>query len=150
MRRLSQRLMSASKTPGKANQKKTESTGRTPRRKSPIEAARLCARIADQKKAANILLLKVKEIFSIADYFVICTCESRPQAKAIASEIEARLKKDGFSHIGTEGREDASWVLLDYGTVVVHIFLPETREYYQIEMLWGDAPEVSWKRSRKT
>lgn len=142
--------MSASKTPGKASQKKAGSTGRTSRRKSPVEAARICARIADQKKAADILLLKVREIFSIADYFVICTCESTPQAKAIAGEIEVRLKKEGFSHLGTEGREDASWVLLDYGTVVVHIFLPETRDYYQIEMLWGDAPEVSWRRSRKT
>ena len=137
--------MSASKTPGKAGRNKT----RAARRKTPLEVARICTRIADGKKAVDILLLKVREIFSIADYFVICTCESRPQVKAIADEIEVRLKREGFAHIGTEGREDASWMLLDYGTVVVHIFLPETRDYYQIEMLWGDAPKVAWKRSRK-
>jgi ribosome-associated protein len=137
--------MSTSKTPGKAGSKKT----RAARRKTPLEVARICARIADDKKASDILLLKVRDIFSIADYFVICTCQSRPQAKAVAGEIEARLKKDKLAHIGTEGRDDASWVLLDYGTVVVHIFLPETREYYQIEMLWGDAPEVAWSRSRR-
>lgn len=141
--------MSTSKTPGETSRKETGTTGRTARRKTPIEAARLCARIADDKKAADILLLKVKDIFSIADYFVICTCESRPQSKAIAAEIEARLKKEGFRHLGTEGREDGSWVLLDYGTVVVHVFLRETRDYYQIEMLWGDAPKVGWSRSRK-
>ncbi len=133
--------MSASKTQGKE--------AGTKRRKTPIETARLCARIADDKKAADILLLKVKDIFSIADYFVICTCESRPQSKAVAAEIEARLKENGFRHLGTEGREDGSWVLLDYGTVVVHVFLRETRDYYQIEMLWGDAPKVRWSRSRK-
>jgi ribosome-associated protein len=142
--------MSESKTPGVTPQKKAGGAGRTARRKSPVEVARLCARIADDKRASGILLLKVREIFSISDYFVICTCQSRPQAKAIADEIEARLKEEGLAHLGTEGREDASWVLLDYGTVVVHIFLPETRDYYQIEMLWGDAPEVSWRTGRKT
>jgi ribosome-associated protein len=141
--------MSTGRTPGGTRSEKSNGTGRAARRKTPIEAARLCARIADQKKASDILLLKVREIFSIADYFVICTCESKPQAKAIAGEIETRLKKEGFSHLGTEGREDGSWVLLDYGTVVVHVFLPETRDYYQIEMLWGDAPKVAWKRSRR-
>ncbi len=107
-------------------------------------AAQLCAQIADDKKAADIVLLEVREIFSIADYFVICTVNSKPQARAIADGIDRRLKDEGFGHLGIEGREDASWVLLDFGSVVVHIFMPETREYYQIEMLWGDAPRLDW------
>ena len=112
----------------------------------PMEkAARICARIADDKKADAILVLNVREIFGIADYFVICTVHSKPQARAIADEIEKQLKAEGFSHIGTEGRDEASWVLLDYGGVVVHVFMPETRNYYQIEMLWGDAPRFEWK-----
>jgi ribosome-associated protein len=108
------------------------------------ETARLSARVADDKKANDLLILKVREIFSIADYFVICTVNSRPQGRAIADEIEEQLKKAGRRHIGIEGREEASWILLDYGDVVVHVFMPETRDYYQIEMLWGDAPRVDW------
>ncbi len=107
-------------------------------------AARLCAQVADDKKAVDILALKVREIFSIADYFVICTANSGPQARASADEIEARLKEEGYYHLGTEGRKDASWILLDYGDVVVHIFTPEKRDYYQVEMLWGDAPKLDW------
>jgi ribosome-associated protein len=109
-----------------------------------LQVAKLCAQIADEKKATDILILKVRDIFSIADYFVICTCASRPQTRAVASGIEERLKEKGCSHLGTEGREDASWILLDFGSVVVHVFLPETRDYYQVEMLWGDAPRVRW------
>ena len=86
----------------------------------------------------------MRDIIGVADYFVICTSGSRPQSRAIADEIELELKEEGFPHLGTEGREEASWVLLDYGGVVVHIFLEETRDYYQLEMLWGDAPKLDW------
>ena len=113
--------------------------------RSPItaeETARLCARVADDKKANDLLVLRVREVFSIADYFVICTVNSGPQGRAIADEIEEQLRKAGRRHIGIEGREEGSWILLDYGDVVVHIFMPGTRDYYQIEMLWGDAPRV--------
>ena len=115
-----------------------------PSRKNSLRCARLCAQISDDKKAVDTLLLEVRDIFSIADYFVICTVLSRPQARAVADEIELRMKEESYSHLGTEGREDASWVLLDFGDVVVHIFQPETRDYYQIETLWGDAPRLDW------
>jgi ribosome-associated protein len=116
---------------------------------SMLQAARLCAQIADEKKATDILLLNVREIFRIADYFVICTCESKPQVRAIAEEIEKRLKQEGYSHLGTEGRTEAAWILLDYGGVVAHVFLSETRDYYQIETLWGDAPELDWTEDKQ-
>ncbi len=106
--------------------------------------ARLCAQIADDKKATDILVLEVREIFSIADYFVICTCNSKPHTRAVADEIEKQLKEEGYSHLGTEGRDDASWILLDFGDVIMHVFLPETRDYYLLEMLWGDAPRLDW------
>jgi ribosome-associated protein len=112
--------------------------------KSTRFAACLSARLADDKKAADILVLEVREIFGVADYFVICTCHSRPQARAVADEIEDRLEEEGFYRLGTEGREDASWILLDFGGVVVHVFLQEKRDYYQMEVLWGDAPRVDW------
>ena len=111
-----------------------------------LKNAVTCARIADDKKASDITVLEVRDIFSIADYFVLCTVNSKPQARAVAEEIDRQLKEEGCRHLGIEGREDASWILLDFGGIVVHIFLPETREYYQIEMLWGDAPEVDWTR----
>ena len=117
--------------------------------KSMLRAAKLCAQIADDKKAVDILLLKVRETFRISDFFVICTCESTPQARAIADEIEKRLQEEGYPHLGTEGRTEAAWILVDYGGVVVHIFLSETRQYYQIETLWGDAPSINWAENRQ-
>jgi len=111
------------------------------------QAAKLCASIADEKKASDILVLDIKEVFSIADYFVICTCASKPQVRAVASEIDKKLKEAGFRHLGVEGKEDASWMLVDFGVIVVHIFLPETREFYQVEMLWGDARRLDWAKA---
>lgn len=63
--------------------------------------------------------------------------------------MEVQLKEKGYPQLGTEGREEGSWVLLDYGGVVVHIFLPETRDYYQLEMLWGDARKLRWSRKKR-
>jgi ribosome-associated protein len=124
-------------------------TRKAPKDKPMLQAAKLCAQIADEKKATDILILNVREIFRIADYFVICTCQSKPQTKAIADEIEKRLKQEGYSHLGTEGRTEAAWILLDYGSVVTHVFLSETRDYYQIETLWGDAPELDWTEDKQ-
>ena len=127
----------------------TNKTNKTFKDKPLLRAAKLCAQIADEKKATDILVLNVRETFRIADYFVICTCQSSPQTRAIADEIEKRLKQEGYSHLGTEGRAEATWILLDYGSVVVHVFLSETRDYYQMETLWGDAPSIDWSEETR-
>ena len=85
----------------------------------------------------------------IADYFVICSGANSPQVKAIADHIEHELRELGTRPIGVEGRDNAQWILLDYGDVVVHIFEEETRAYYELEKFWLDAPRISWNGEDK-
>jgi ribosome-associated protein len=81
----------------------------------------------------------------VADYFVLVSALSRPQVKAIYNEIHVRLKASGETHSRAEGHELGWWVLMDYGDVVVHVMQPEAREYYDLDGLYGEAPEVDWK-----
>src|SRR5437667_12777079 len=96
----------------------------------PRDAALLCAEIAYDKKAQDILILDVSKIIVITSYFVIATGESRKQLQAIAESIHAQLKPLGFKRYGREGFEEGHWILLDYGDVVVQLFDGETRGYY--------------------
>ena len=98
--------------------------------------------IASDKQAADIELLDVREICSFANYFVICSGESERQIKAIYDEIEQALKKEGLSPHHREGTLDSGWLLLDFGDVIVHIFAPNEREYYQLTELWSKAVPV--------
>jgi ribosome-associated protein len=104
--------------------------------------ARLGARAALAKKADGLLVLDVQAISTIADYFVICSGNSSTQLRAIADAVEASLKDEGFRVFHREGVPESGWVLLDYSDVVVHVFLPDTRDFYSLERLWGDAPEL--------
>jgi ribosome-associated protein len=103
---------------------------------------RLSARIALDKKAQGVQLLDLAALSGIADYFLLCTGASTPHVEAIAEAIEAALKAEGHRVLHREGVAGSGWLLLDYGDVVVHIFLPETRAFYALDRLWGDAPEV--------
>ncbi len=85
----------------------------------------------------------------IADYFVICSGTSTTQVKAIADNIEHKLREDDIRPIGVEGRDNAHWILIDYGDVVVHIFEEETRAFYELGKLWLDAPRISWNGEDK-
>jgi len=105
--------------------------------------ALLAARIADDKKAQDIVVIDVAEMLAVIGYFVICTGNSVPQVKMLAEEIEAGLKKAGLPVIGREGVTEAKWILLDCGDVVIHVMQPEQREFYRLEKLWGEAPRVS-------
>ncbi len=110
---------------------------------TPFELARIAATAADSKKATDITLLDLGSISDVCDYFLICTADNARMLSSIVDEIEEKVKKNtGLGPLSHEGRAGASWVLLDYGSVVVHAFLPETREYYRLERLWGDAPVV--------
>ena len=87
----------------------------------------------------------IRDQISITDYFVVCTVSNRRQMKAISNEVQKELKKEEVRPLSVEGMDNGTWVLLDYDDVVLHLFHPDQREYYALDMLWGDAPTVDWK-----
>jgi ribosome-associated protein len=106
------------------------------------------ARAAADKKGENTVILEVGSILAITDAFVITDGSNVRQVRTLADEIEAKVKEgDGPSPLRIEGLDDARWVLMDYGDFVVHIFLDEVREFYQLERLWADAPRWDWEPS---
>ncbi|MEW5745099.1 MAG: ribosome silencing factor [Nitrospirota bacterium] len=110
-----------------------------------IEKAELAARAALDKKAKDPVILELKGLTVIADYFIICSGESTTQVKAIADHVQEVLRKEGEKPLGVEGTDYAHWVLLDYGDVIVHVFEAETRAYYELEKFWLDAPRITVK-----
>jgi ribosome-associated protein len=106
----------------------------------------LCARVADDNKARDVLVLDMRGITTLYDYFVIATGVSRRQTHTIADEIEDAMAGEGEQRLGIEGYDAGKWIVLDYGDVLVHIFDPACREYYGLEHLWADAPHVDWHR----
>ena len=107
-----------------------------------MEIARKAAEAASDKQASNIALLDTGKVCSFADYFLICSGDSERQIRAINEEIEHVLKKAGVSLLQREGTADSGWLLLDYGDVIIHIFAPFEREYYQFDELWSTATPV--------
>ncbi len=107
------------------------------------KCAIIAAQAADEKKATDIMVQEVRELIGVTDYFVIATAANSRQVDAIIDEIEDELReKAGIKPSHWEVSPDGSWSLLDYGNIVVHVFMPETREYYRLEALWNDAPTV--------
>ncbi len=98
--------------------------------------------LASDKLAENTVLLDVRELTTIADYFVICSGGSDRQVRAISRQIQETLDAEGVKPLHGEGETDSNWILLDYGSVIVHIFTPQEREYYRLERLWNMAPAV--------
>ena len=109
---------------------------------SPKELALALAEIAENKKALDVKILKITELTVLTDYFVICSGGSTTHVKTLAEEMEFRLKQRGVSPGHVEGRGAGNWLLLDYGGVVAHVFLQETRDFYGLERLWADAEAV--------
>ncbi len=108
--------------------------------------ARTAARAASAKGGDDTVIIEVGEVLAITDAFVITSGRNTRQVKTIAEEVEARLKADGgIGPLRVEGLGDSQWVLLDYGDLVVHVFLDETRAYYDLERLWSDAPRLAWE-----
>ena len=103
------------------------------------------AQAAADKKGTDIVLLEVGEIISIIDWFVVISASNTRQVRTIVDEVErALVDLDGAAPSGREGLHDATWVLLDYGDVVIHVFLDATRAYYDLDRLWADAPRIDW------
>ncbi len=107
---------------------------------TPRQLADKAAELADSKKAEDIVLMDLREVTNFADYFVLCTATSDVQLRAVADAVLDGLAEAEHKVWHSEGYEARSWILLDYVHVVIHVFLPETRGYYALEKLWGDAP----------
>jgi ribosome-associated protein len=110
------------------------------------ERACLSARVAAENKARDVVVLDMRGITPLYDFFVLATGTSRRQIHTIAEEIDAALHAEGDQRRTIEGYEASRWVVQDYGDVVVHVFDPETRNYYGVEDLWADAPRLDWER----
>jgi ribosome-associated protein len=109
-----------------------------------LQLARACAEFADDKKAENIRILDLRGLSPVTDYFVLCSAMSAPQLRAVRDHIEDEMKeKHRERPLYRDGSYDSQWMILDYGNVMVHILAPEKRDYYALEELWGDAPELA-------
>ncbi len=108
----------------------------------PLEVARRIVEVAEDKKAADIVLLDLAGLTTIADYFVICSGGSERQLAAIADGILEALRAEKVRPIGREGEPASHWVLVDFGSVIVHIFTPPERDFYQLEKHWSEARTI--------
>lgn len=107
--------------------------------------ALLVARTAEEHRGHEIVILDMRELTSLFDYFVIVSGTSRRQLHAISEHIDGALSQVGARRLGVEGFGESRWILLDYGEVIVHLFEPETRAYYALEDLWAHAPRVTFE-----
>jgi ribosome-associated protein len=104
--------------------------------------------VAADNRGRDILIIDLRKLTTLVDFFVIASGTSRRQIHAMADEIDRALGQLGEKRIGIEGYNESHWVLLDYGDIVVHLFDDNTRRYYDLENLWGDAPRVEWEQGR--
>ena len=109
---------------------------------SAKEVAYAVTKALDEKKGMNIKLLKIDKISSLADYFLICTGTSNTHVKTLCDYAEFTLEQLGEPMLGREGHRGNTWELLDYGTIVIHVFTNEAREFYALERLWADAEQI--------
>ncbi len=107
------------------------------------ERARAAARAAEGKRGDDVLVLDVRHLTLVADYFVLATGETTIQIRALADAVEDALAGAGARPLSREGTPEARWILLDYGDVLVHLMAPEARAYYKLERLWADAPRLA-------
>lgn len=102
------------------------------------------AQVALDKKAQNVLLLEISTVVAYADYFLICSGRSTVQVKAIADTIERAFRDQGIRPLHIEGTTEARWILMDFDELIVHVFLEETRQFYNLERLWSDVPRLTF------
>lgn len=108
----------------------------------PYEAAKIAVKALSDKKGLDIRLLKTTDLTVLADYFVICTASSTTHVKSLVDEADRCMSEAGQPPLRREGFRSGNWVLLDCGSVIIHIFLKETRDFYNLERLWSDAQDV--------
>jgi ribosome-associated protein len=110
-----------------------------------LDSTDLAGKITDlifSKKGYDVKILDLRKLTTIADYFIICSADSDTQVKAIADEVDKKLRDEGIKSWHTEGYRSLSWVLIDFVDVVVHVFKKQARDFYNLEKLWGDAPAI--------
>jgi len=120
---------------------KTQTTRAKSQKSLPDELVH-AARAAYEKKATSVVALDLRKAQAFTDFFFICTGQNSRQVKAIADAIEMALAKEGTKPAHVEGYDRANWILLDYFTLVIHVFAPESRQFYDIERLWGSAERI--------
>ncbi|MFY9824749.1 MAG: ribosome silencing factor [Thermoanaerobaculia bacterium] len=108
-----------------------------------VGRVRAAVAAAEDRKAVDLKVLHLQQVSDFTDYFLICSGTNERQVQAIADAVEERLRADKVRPLHIEGYNRAQWVLLDYGDLVVHVFLEEPRRFYALERLWGDAPDVT-------
>jgi ribosome-associated protein len=120
----------------------------TTRRLLPSAIRRACvaAKTAADNKGSDVLVLDLRGLTPLFDFFVLATGASRRQVHTIVEEVDAAMRAVGDTRAGIEGYDSSKWVVQDYGDVVVHVFDPDTRDYYKLEELWADAKPVDWER----
>lgn len=107
------------------------------------------ARAADDKKAMEITILEVGDLLVVTDYFMICSGRTDRQVRTIVQAVRDKLSLEGHRPIWVSGESEGLWVAMDYGSIVVHVFRAEEREYYRLERLWRDAPTVEWEETER-
>ena len=120
----------------------------TTKTSSALDRAVQCACIAEDNKAREILVLDMRKLTPLYDFFIIVTGTSRRQIHTVTEEIDACMQAQGDKRLGIEGYEASRWVVQDYGDLVIHVFDAETRKYYGLEEFWADAPRVNWQDLR--
>jgi ribosome-associated protein len=114
----------------------------SPQDQEVFDQVKIAVAAADDKKALDMLVLRLIEITEFTDYFVICTGNSTRQTQAIADSVTEKLKEIKIRPMHTEGYNTGEWILMDYGSFIVHIFAPESRRFYDLERLWRDAEKI--------
>lgn len=113
---------------------------------SPLEMAALCAKVADNFRGGDTLVLDLTKLTPIVDYFVITTGASQRQMRALAEEVDKTMRRRGSTRLGFEGETGSPWLLYDYGDIVLHVLTAEARAMYELEELWGSAERVDWRK----
>ena len=132
-----------------ANPKSSRAENPAQRPQRSLQVAAAAAQIAQDNRGQDIVLLDLRELTAVFDYFLVVTGTSHRQLHAIAEEIDQTLKeKFGEKRLGMEGYVAGSWILLDYGDVVIHLFDQQARDYYALDQLWSDARRVDWETPR--
>jgi len=115
---------------------------------SSLELARVIAGVADAEHGSDVIVLEVGDVLSVTEYFVIVGASNRRLVRNLVDEIEVQTRQQtGRSPLRSEGVRENQWVLVDYGDVVVHVFLAEVREFYEIERLYTDVPKIDWSNA---
>lgn len=108
-----------------------------------IDRVKVIVNALEDKKASDIRILEIGELTSLGDYFIICSCTSSVQVKACSDEVQEKMEEAGSQVHHKEGYAGGNWVLMDYGDIIVHVMMEESREFYDIERLWDEAKEIT-------